>query len=91
LGYYSLIVFLGKNQRLLPDRILPDTYPRMESAHDFESGDSPPPSFEDDAELEREYQELAQWLIDVHLWKVEQERKSPGTGPVDTLPLSPTM
>jgi hypothetical protein len=63
----------------------------MESAHsDFGSADTPP-SFEDDAELEREYQELAQWLIDVYLWKLEQERKWRGPGPVDTVLESPTI
>jgi len=63
----------------------------MESAHgDFGSAGTPP-SFEDDAELEREYQELAQWLIDVYLWKLEEKRKSRGTGQVDSLPPSPTI
>jgi hypothetical protein len=30
---------------------------------------------EDDPELEREHQELARWLIDVYLWRREEERK----------------
>jgi hypothetical protein len=30
---------------------------------------------EDDPELERQYQELARWLIDVYLWKREDEQK----------------
>jgi hypothetical protein len=34
----------------------------------------PNPIPEDDPELEREYQELAQWLIDVYLWKRKEER-----------------
>jgi len=63
----------------------------MESAHvDFGSAGASP-SFEDDAELEQEYQELAQWLIDVYLWKLEQERKLRGQGPVDTVRGSPTI
>lgn len=32
-------------------------------------------STEDDPELERELQELAQWLLDVYLWKLEKERR----------------
>ena len=31
---------------------------------------------EDDPELERDYQKLARWLIDVYLRKREEERKS---------------
>jgi hypothetical protein len=64
----------------------------MESAHsDLGSGGVPPPSFEDGAELEREYQELAQWLIDVYLWKLEQEKKLRHSSPVDSFPPSPTI
>jgi hypothetical protein len=31
-----------------------------------------------DPELERELEELAQWLLDVYLWKLQQERKARG-------------
>jgi hypothetical protein len=49
----------------------------MESIHnECESEAVPNPSFENDAELERDYQELAQWLIEVYLWELEQEQKS---------------
>jgi hypothetical protein len=34
------------------------------------------PSAEEDPELEREFQELAQWLLDVYLWKLHEERKA---------------
>ena len=37
--------------------------------------EEPNPIPEDDPELEREYQELAQWLIDVYLWKLSKERQ----------------
>lgn len=33
----------------------------------------------EDAELEREFEELAQWLLDVYLWRLEQERKTGGS------------
>lgn len=38
----------------------------------------------DDPELEREFQMWAQWLLDVYLWKLEQERTDNSTE-VDTL------
>jgi hypothetical protein len=50
-----------------------------------------PPLPEDDPELEREFQEMAQWLLDVYLWRLQQERKAGGSGGVDTRPPSLTM
>ena len=38
---------------------------------------------EDDPVLERDYQELAQWLIDVYLWRLTEERRKRGDQPVD--------
>jgi len=38
---------------------------------------------DDDLELDREFQELAQWLLDVYLWKLEQERKKKESGDPD--------
>jgi hypothetical protein len=56
------------------------------------SGDKPlHPLTEDDPELEREFQELAQWLLDVYLWRLQEERKARKGGPVDTPPPSPTI
>ncbi len=34
-----------------------------------------PPLPEDDPELERDFQEWAQLLLDVYLWKLQQERE----------------
>jgi len=59
----------------------------MESIHnEYEPESVPRPSFDNEAELERAYQELAQWLIEVYLWELEQERKTRGIGTVDTSP-----
>jgi hypothetical protein len=64
----------------------------MESIHDeYESESVPRPSFDNDAELERDYQELAQWLIEIYLWELEQERKTRGIEPVDTRRRSRTI
>lgn len=41
------------------------------------------PSSEEDPELEREFQELAQWLLDVYLWKFQEERKSRASPTID--------
>jgi hypothetical protein len=49
----------------------------MESIRsEYESESVPQPSFDNDAELEQDYQELARWLIEVYLWELEQERKN---------------
>jgi hypothetical protein len=53
-------------------------------------GSVPPPS-EDDPELEQELREWAQWLLDVYLWKLQQERHADGTPEVDIGPPSHTM
>jgi len=52
--------------------------------HDF-------PSSEEDPELEREFQELAQWLFDVYLWKLQEERKSRTGRKIDNDPPPVTM
>lgn len=44
------------------------------------------PLHEDDPELEREFRELAQWLLDVYLWKLHEERKGRGSSEVDNHP-----
>jgi hypothetical protein len=49
------------------------------------------PSSEEDPELEREFQELAQWLIDVYLWKLQEERKSRASPKIDNDPPPATM
>jgi hypothetical protein len=36
-----------------------------------------------DPELEIELQELAQWLFDVYLWKLEEERKEKPKGGIE--------
>ena len=41
---------------------------------------------EDDPELEREFRELAQWLLDVYLWRLHEERKAYGGGEIDNRP-----
>lgn len=46
---------------------------------------------ENDPELEREFQEWAQWLLDVYLWRLEQERNAGGNTQVDSDLPSPTM
>jgi hypothetical protein len=78
------IVFLSKNCRLSQRSIPVDTNPHMESGNrDLQSTSKyTPPFLEDDAELEREFQEMAQWLLDVYLWRLQQERKTRGDGPV---------
>lgn len=43
------------------------------------------PLHEDDPALEREFRELAQWLLDVYLWKLHEERKKNG-GKIDNHP-----
>ena len=58
---WDLCITVGKVERSFP--IVMEQEPK----------DNPSP--EDDPALEREYQELAQWLIDVYLWKREEERK----------------
>jgi hypothetical protein len=64
----------------------------MESIHhEYESESLPRPSIDNDAELERDYQELAQWLIEVYLWELEQERKNARQGTVDSYPQSRTI
>jgi hypothetical protein len=86
------IVFLRNIRRLSRREILLDTQRHMPPIHDdLESQGIPPAQFNDDAALERDYQELAQWLIDVYLWKLEQERKLRRSTPVDSSPPSPTM
>ena len=45
----------------------------------------------EDAELEREFQELAQWLLDVYLWRLQQERQASSDGMVDNHPPTPTI
>lgn len=74
----------------MPREILLDNHRRMTPIPGNLEAQSKPP-LNDDVELERDYQELAQWLIDVYLWKLEQERKLRHSGPVDTSPPSPTM
>ena len=49
------------------------------------------PSSEEDPELEREFQELAQWLLDVYLWKLQEERKSRASPKIDNDPPPVTM
>ena len=44
------------------------------------------PLHEDDPELEREFEELAQWLLDVYLWKLEKERNAHSSGEIDKHP-----
>ena len=50
-----------------------------------------PPAQGDDPELEREFELWAQLLLDVYLWKMQQERKASGIPEVDTGPSSPTI
>jgi len=49
------------------------------------------PSSEEDPELEREFQELAQWLLDVYLWRLQEERKSRAGPKIDIDPPQATM
>jgi hypothetical protein len=52
------------------------------------------PLDESDPKLEREFEELAQWLLDVYLWRLEQERKTPGIekmGRIDNRPPPATI
>jgi hypothetical protein len=49
------------------------------------------PQPECDPELEREFRELAQWLIDVYLSTLQQERNASGNPRVDSCPPSRTM
>jgi len=70
-----------------------NTNPHMESGdRDLQStSEHTSPFPEGDAELEQEFQEMAQWLLDVYLWRLQQERKTRGEGRVDTQPPSPTL
>lgn len=74
-----------------------DTYPRMESEHTLPSGAAPAPDAvpvadeENDPELERDLRALAQWLFDVYLWRLDEERKARNPSPVDKGPSPPTM
>jgi hypothetical protein len=49
------------------------------------------PSREEDPELEREFQELAQWLLDVYLWRLQEERKTRAGPKIDNDPPLFTM
>jgi hypothetical protein len=49
------------------------------------------PSSEEDPELEREFQELAQWLLDVYLWRLQEERKTRARPKIDNDPPQDTM
>lgn len=61
----------------------------MDQAQELTNGNAHPPSplcgnsGEDDPELEREFDELAQLLLDAYLWKLEQGRKA-GDGRIDS-------
>lgn len=75
-----------------------DTYPRMESEYTLPSGGAAPApdavpvaDEENDPELERDLRALAQWLFDVYLWRLDEERKAPNPSPVDKGPAPPTM
>ena len=50
-----------------------------------------PPLPDDDPELEQEFEEMARWLLDVYLWRLQQERKAGSDGRVDAHPPSLTM
>lgn len=69
-----------------PDRDdeLIDPHAQPESLDDL-------PSSEEDPELEREFQELAQWLLDVYLWRLQEERKSRAGPKIDIDPPQATM
>ena len=49
-----------------------------------------PPLPEDDPELEREIEEWARLLLDVYLWRLQEERKA-HSGDVDTEPPPPKI
>lgn len=49
------------------------------------------PSSEEDPELEREFQELAQWLFDIYLWRLQEERKGRAGPNIDNDPPPATM
>ena len=42
-----------------------------------------PALHEDDPELEREFRELARWLLDVYLAKLHEEREERGIDKID--------
>ena len=44
-----------------------------------------------DSELDREFEELAQLLLEVYLWKLQQERQNPGDVKVDNSPPPATI
>ena len=56
--------------------------PQAQVAHEEE---------ENDPELERDLRALAQWLFDVYLWRLEEERGARTQGPVDKHPPPLTM
>jgi hypothetical protein len=49
------------------------------------------PSSEEDPELEREFQELAQWLLDLYLWKLQEGRKNRAGPEIDNNPTTDTI
>ena len=75
---------------------LPPMKPRIDSSSAEASVASPAetkePSVQDDPELESELRELAQWLLDVYLWRLEEDRKCcGGNGQIDKHPPPATI
>lgn len=93
-------VFQRKNCRLSLRGVPVDTYPCMEHRNDHlqPASENALRGSEDnraigaeDAELAREFQEFAQWLLDVYLWRLQQERKTRGDHEIDNHPPAPTI
>ena len=93
-------VFRHKNCRLSIRGVPVDTYPCMEHRNDHlqsanenarRAPEDNPATGAEDAELEREFQELAQWLLDVYLWRLQQERKTRDNREIDNHSPAPTI
>jgi hypothetical protein len=73
---------------------LPNDLLRAESERISDAPEVNAQLVEDDPELERELQQFAQWLLDVYLWKLQQERKARGIeqmGKIDNRPPPATI
>ncbi|HEY1903066.1 MAG TPA: hypothetical protein VGG56_11570 [Terracidiphilus sp.] len=64
------------------------TSPEGSALHASEDDNTPD---ESDPELERDLQALAQWLFEVYLWRLENERVTGDEGPIDKHPPPPNI
>ena len=57
----------------------PDRNDKVRNLEDQSEHTNRLPSPDEDPELEREFQELAQWMLEVYLYKRLQQRKAKGS------------